>query len=653
MGTAVVLWTVILAVFAILRHQRLNSSAYDLAIQSQVIWNSGHGHLFASSLEVRNYLGDHVQPILLLLAPLYRLWSRPEILLIIQALALTSGAIPVYRLACRHLHHKRLAFLFGLTFLLYPALGFMNRFDFHLVIFSIPLLLFALDAWDEGRFAAAHFFMLLALFCKEEIGLTICMVGLYALLIRKQKRLGVVWFGVGLIWSLVALFVIIPTFRGVSSDTLARYAWLGGDPATQLHTLLFKPTVVWQHLYEPERSKVLLRLLLPLGFLSLLAPAVLLIGAPVLAYNLLSAVPSQSSIYFHYMAPFVPFVFIAAILGAAWLKQRSGPRFPLMVGALLVLGTGAAWLVDNPFTQVIADPYFRVYGLERLLDPAPFAAARQMLPDEAPVATTMAFAPHLSTRPEVDLFYYKGKREAQVYDYQPTEYLLLHLNDFRWGENPRVYYAMIETAVGRDGYEAIYYQDDVALLRQNISPRPETGAMLQRLLELAEGGGKYAPTGPETIAWIQQRWQMATLPPEAVPQETLFDNHVALLGYRLQPTTPVPGGTICVTLYWQSQVPVTDETHIFVHLAAADGYVHAQRDTSGVMDFFPVTEWVPGSIVGDLHCLVIPSGLPVGVYHLRIGLYESSTGQRAAVLSTGANSFSEDAVDLTDILIQP
>jgi uncharacterized membrane protein len=651
MAGAVLLWTAVLATYAILRYQRLNATAYDLAIQSQVIWNTGHGRFFASTLEVNNYLGDHVQPILLLLAPFYRLWPRPELLLIIQAFALSVGAIPVYRLAGRHLGNKRLALLFGLIFLLYPNLGFMNRFDFHLVTFSIPFLLFAFNAWDESRLATANLFLLLALFSKEEIGLTIFALGLYALLVRKQIKVGALWAGVGLGWSLLALFVIIPAFRGADSDTLARYAWLGDGPVAQLRTLLFQPAVVWQHLSEPLRGQFLLRLLLPLGYLSLLAPAVLLIGLPALAYNLLSAVPSQSSIYFHYLAPFIPFAFIAAMLGAAWLGPRIGPHFPRLVAVWLVLGTAVAWLLDNPFTRPIGDPYFPVYGLERLLDPAPFAEARQLLPDDASVATTMAFAPHLSTRPKVDLFYHKGKREAQVYDYPPADYLLLHLNDFRWGENPRVYAAMIETAVGRDGYEAIFYRDDVVLLQRGAPASPATGAMLQRLQQLAEAGGKFAPTGPDTVAWIQQRWQTAVLPPDATPQTTTFDNGLTFLGYRMQPTAVVSGGALCITLYWQAETPSVNPTHIFLHLAAGDGYVHAQRDTSGVLDFYPPSEWPAATIIGDLHCLTIPAGLPGGTYQLHAGLYDATTGQRAVILSSDVTQ--TDFVHLTDVTVSP
>src|SRR5262245_15524265 len=97
----VVAWVVVMAAFALARHQRVNSSAYDLAIYSQAVWNTSQGRPFASSFEVENLLGDHVQLILLLLAPGYWLWPDAGVLLVVQAIVLGLAAIPVYRLAGR------------------------------------------------------------------------------------------------------------------------------------------------------------------------------------------------------------------------------------------------------------------------------------------------------------------------------------------------------------------------------------------------------------------------------------------------------------------------------------------------------------------------------------------------------------------------
>ena len=63
------------SVLSILRHDGLNSCGFDLAIQHQVLWNLAHGHGFSSSIEVSNYLGDHVGLTMPLFVPWLWVWD--------------------------------------------------------------------------------------------------------------------------------------------------------------------------------------------------------------------------------------------------------------------------------------------------------------------------------------------------------------------------------------------------------------------------------------------------------------------------------------------------------------------------------------------------------------------------------------------------
>ncbi len=467
----VLLWAAVLAAYAFARHERLNSSAYDLAIKSQVIWNTFQGDWFASSIEVEHYLGDHVQLIFLLLAPLYGLWADVRIMLLLQAILLSLGGIPVYRIALRTLDDRWLALLFAAAYLLFPLLGFVNRFDFHPLVFTIPFFLFAYDLLERGHPLWASFFIFLALTLREDVGFTVFAFGLYAAVFMKRRTLGLIWAIGGLSWSLAAVFVVIPYFRGGASDTMGRYAWLGESVPGMLRTIWTRPLIILDHFLQPYRRALLLKLLLPVGFLSLLSPAPLLVGLPALAYNLLSETPSQSSIYFQYLAPVVPFIFVAAIQGAGRVQNGlSGDRARWILTAWIGLGIVLAWVWDNPFTRTIEAPYFPVYGLEQVTDKDAFEQAEALLPADAPVATMMAYAPHLALRPELHLFYDRLKLQERPYGFPQTEYLLLNLTDMRWGVNARFFYSAIETAIGRYGYEALYANNDVILLQQTERP---------------------------------------------------------------------------------------------------------------------------------------------------------------------------------------
>jgi len=303
------------------RHNRFNSTGYDLAIKEQVLWNTAHGRFFASSLEVENALADHFQPLMLALVPLYATLPSPELLLWIQTLALAAGAVPLYRLAQRRLNSTGLALVLAAAYLLYPATGFVNRFDFHPEVLAIPAFIAAFDALEGDNLKGASLWLLVPLLSKENLGFSVAAFGLYAALFRRRVRFGLAWAGVGLAVSSATMFWLIPSLRHGPSDTLARYGWLGETPGEMVRTLLSRPQYVWQHLAEPNRGLCLLQLLVPTGFLALLGLPEFLLVAPGLSINFLAQHHCQAEIYCHYTVPVIPFVHVATVVGLQRLSR--------------------------------------------------------------------------------------------------------------------------------------------------------------------------------------------------------------------------------------------------------------------------------------------------------------------------------------------
>src|SRR3989338_4343920 len=101
--------------------------ASDLAIYSQVFWNTSYGRWFEMSIHPQSYIGDHFEPLILLLTPIYSLWRDPRMLLILQTLAIQLAVIPIYLLA-RNIFQKNasikypraLALLMAISYLLNP-----------------------------------------------------------------------------------------------------------------------------------------------------------------------------------------------------------------------------------------------------------------------------------------------------------------------------------------------------------------------------------------------------------------------------------------------------------------------------------------------------------------------------------------------------
>jgi uncharacterized membrane protein len=377
------------------RHDRFNSTGFDLAIKEQVVWNTLHGRFFASSPEVENAFADHFQPVMLALIPLYVLFPSPKLLLWVQVIGLAAGAIPLYRLAQRRLNSPWLALAVAAAYLLYPAIGFTERFDFHPETLAIPAFIAAFEALDRDDLKAASLWLLVPLLSKENLGFSVAAFGLHAMLFHRRARFGLVWAGVGLVVSSATMFWLIPSLRQGPSDTLERYGWLGESPGQMAWTLVSQPGTVCRTLAEPNRALYLLQLLLPVGFTALLGLPELLLAAPGLAINILAQHHCQAEIYCQYTVPIVPFVFIAAVFGLHRLKGWLGQRWLSHAIGLAVIPLAVlALVIDNPFTeeQELPPPLAELPNAEAVY------RALATVPPDASVVTTNAYAPHLAQR---------------------------------------------------------------------------------------------------------------------------------------------------------------------------------------------------------------------------------------------------------------
>ena len=93
-------------VLSVQRHRGFFTARYDLGNMTQAVWSASRGQLFTVTDPAgrqMSRLGAHVEPILGLFAPLWRIWPSPEMLLVVQALVVASAAIPAYLLARRWL----------------------------------------------------------------------------------------------------------------------------------------------------------------------------------------------------------------------------------------------------------------------------------------------------------------------------------------------------------------------------------------------------------------------------------------------------------------------------------------------------------------------------------------------------------------------
>ena len=327
---AALLATILFGALALLRHWTFHSTASDLAVFDQVMWNTVHGRFMESTIslarcEPHSFFGDHFSPALLLLVPPYALFPHPETLIVAQTISLALGAWPIYLLARRSLPTSAQRLVWVAAYLLSAPLSFIALYDFHEITLAVAPLGFAMYFLATRRTMPMVLCLVLALLAKEEVALIGVGFGV-ALAFQGRWRSSAVVIAASIVAFVVTLQVIIPAFAaGAPYQYLGRYASLGRDEGEIARTLLLDPLRVLSVLVKGEiGSKIVFVLSLfgPGLGLALRSKWALIPSLPPLGYLMLSDYGGEHTLHNQYGAPLIPLALGASILGVAALSDR-------------------------------------------------------------------------------------------------------------------------------------------------------------------------------------------------------------------------------------------------------------------------------------------------------------------------------------------
>jgi uncharacterized membrane protein len=392
-----VLYAGVFAAASTLSYLRYLEPRLDLGNMVQTIWSTAHGNILQMSDPsgaTMSRLAVHADPFLALLVPFWWIWPSPVVLLVLQAMAVASGALPVYWLAKKHLGPGRSAIAMSFAYLLYPCTQF-NAFTpigIHAVSFGVPLLLFAIWFLDEGRLVPFSAFAVAAGTTKEEIGAAIGGLGVWYL-VQRRKRAGAVIAALGFAWSVVNLELIIPRFAPSGASPFAgRYEAVGGTPTGMVQTIGTDPTAFVHQVATWHKLFYLVLVFAPFLGLWALEPLMLVGALPDVAINLLSSKPEQTTVSYQYTAGIIPFVVAASILGAARLRRRRPKPSALLVVVI-------TFAVLSPLVPSVA----ALHGQsEREI--AATRAALKVIPQSVPVSASETLGAYVSNRRSVATF---------------------------------------------------------------------------------------------------------------------------------------------------------------------------------------------------------------------------------------------------------
>jgi uncharacterized membrane protein len=615
----IALYTLAFTYLQIQLYRGLHMGITDLGYFDQSMYNTLHGQTLAVSFDVPSAFrqlqssnSPHLfaqHPFVLMLGlvyPLYALVPHTYTLFAIQAFAAAVGALPIYLLAREKTDYEWPAVALSLAFLLHPTLQFitvnMFTFGFHPENLFPLLFLFAFYFLHEEKWVPFALFFLLSVLVVDSYTLVCAALGVYVILRSRQSRrrwLGLAMIGVSLAWLAVALKVIVQYFKVGGGAPWFVTDMKGGQVI--LEKLSSLPALI-----APVLAEYLARVLGPFLFLPFAGLGVLAVALPILAVNfsaLLIGYDAPASYVGWQSNPVVPVAALAGVWGFAWVQRRfleprlklpdaaataggaSPIRHPGRVALLSVAVLAAAviadvWYGPLPFSlDVSADQYS--------VDPARVAAIdrlQRLIPESAVLSADYYLGSQFTHRPQ--LFWFPD-RWAQA------DYVLID----RSSEWSAVYSQQLEYLENSPYHEVAFDRSDIVLYRR----RPTPSAPPTRLLDAN------------------------------------FSNLAKLTGVKLVPETPLPGGTLRVTLFWQASGPTPVPYTVFVHLLDANGRVVSQKDGMPMSNQHPTTEWQAGETIVDMfYDLPLEEQIAPGQYSLEIGLYRAG-GHRLDVLDALGN----------------
>ncbi|WP_190870378.1 DUF2079 domain-containing protein [Dermabacter vaginalis] len=294
--------------------------SWDLGIFAEAV--KEYAHFNAPIVPIKgdnfNLLGDHFHPVLALLAPLWWLWPSPAVLLWAQAAMFGASAYPLTRVAMAKLG-PRLGMLSGASYAFSFGLQGSQNVQFHEYAFAVLFVSFGLAAFLEDRPKAALLWIGALVFVKEDLGLTVMMLGLAMawmwrtpgpkagsssekvrrsiakLTSEKKPRSALLLAAWGLVWFGLATWVILPALSPASAYVYTE----NFAPITQV----LAPLVKWQ---------TVLMFVMFMGLVGVKSPLALGL-LPTLAWRFLGSVEHYWTWQWHYNS------FLMAIAFAALL----------------------------------------------------------------------------------------------------------------------------------------------------------------------------------------------------------------------------------------------------------------------------------------------------------------------------------------------
>lgn len=405
--------------YTIQQHRHLSTSAFDLGIYDNTIFNAlkgnfGHSPVLYGPGKV-HYLASHAEYGMFLFLPLYAIKPGAETLLLIQAVLLGFAAVPLFLFA-RTRVSQPIAVVVAWAYLMFAPLHGPNFYDFHWLPLAIFFHFWMYFALATRRTWLAVLCVLVLFAMREDIAVGLALLGFFLAATGARVRFGLALGLSSVLWFGVNKFVIMPHMGTWWFDNMYSELFADGKSsyASVFRTLLSNPVYAATTFVREQKLTYVFQMLVPLAFLPARRAALIPLLLPGAFFTLLTtAYWPTVSIAFQYTTHWIPYLFLAAVIALSLLHRGEGGR----IRQRAAVGTLALALLSHSynFGAVLQHESF-IGGFGQIdFSHSPEQAKRyqdlmslvRLIPPSASVAATEYVNPHISARKDAYTFRYE------------------------------------------------------------------------------------------------------------------------------------------------------------------------------------------------------------------------------------------------------
>ena len=452
-GVGIMMFIAVLVVSlgTIARYDCYTASNFDFGLFCQMYESMATDFTQNTTLERNELLSHfevHFSPIYYVLLPFYMIFRCPEFLLAAQAIVAFSAVIPLALICIRWRYDELNIFLICAVFVSLPYLTGGCFYDFHENAFLPPVLLWLFYFLEKKHLLGTIIAAVIALCIKEDAGLYLICIGVYALLNKNYSKFDSALLLITGICGFISVTSFINTYgEGIKTNRYDMLLMDGQESLTDVVLNVIKnPAFVLSKMLSEEKLRFVLYVTMPLGFACFRTRRLCdyMLFVPLLLVNLATDYTYQYDINFQYVFGTGTIMVFLFARNLRYIRKKR---------KLLVFALGAAIILCFAANGSRYRQNFENQSVYRDMNDATDKILAE-LPNDASITATTYLIPHLYDNKEVYMMPYDGKdTDFVVLDNRPGRYKEFEEKTAELLEKGYVLYA-------EEGYATVYASSD-------------------------------------------------------------------------------------------------------------------------------------------------------------------------------------------------